>query len=100
MQNLALSNNTVESSRKNRARTKHYADLGDNNLYMNNLSLATKLGYEYLCVYYIYIYISSNKNFDCWGCIESLGISSDWFLPLRKMFPGGLNLHKKFVDIS
>lgn len=61
MQHLALSNKTVESSRKNRAsrwfnhqelhRTKHYADLGDNNLYMNNLSLATKLGYAYLYVY-------------------------------------------------
>ena len=73
MQNLALSNNTVESSRKNRARTKHYADLGDNNLYMNNLSLATKLGYEYLCVYYIYIY-----TYPATKILIAGGVSSHW----------------------
>jgi hypothetical protein len=83
MQNLALSNNTVESSRKNRAsrwfnhqelhRTKHYADLGDNNLYMNNLSLATKLGYEYLYVYYIYIY-----TYPATKALIAGGVSSHW----------------------
>lgn len=116
MQNLALSNNTVESSRKNRAsrwfnhqelhRTKHYADLGDNNLYMNNLSLATKLGYEYLYVYYIYIYIHIQQQkhwllgvYRVIGYIEWLALAAQengpwWIKPpsislvLHKVVPG------------
>ena len=113
MQHLALSNKTVESSRKNRAsrwfnhqelhRTKHYADLGDNNynLYMNNLSLATKLGYAYLYEYLnIYIYIQQQKHW-LLGVYRVIGYI-EWLVLAAQdvMDPGGWNLHKKVVDIS